>query len=69
MNEEKKEAPLEDPRVHQNHQPPLEDPRVCRNRLARERHAVQSEKQCATNASQWVAQLFKTKCFFEINTV
>jgi hypothetical protein len=41
MNEKEEEAPLEDPRVHQN-------------RLAWERHITQSEEQHATNAS-WSA--------------
>jgi len=39
MNEEEEEAPLE-------------DPRICRNRLARERHAARSEKQCAADANR-----------------
>ncbi len=37
MNKEEEEAPLE-------------DSRICRNRLARERHAARSEKQCAADA-------------------
>jgi hypothetical protein len=43
MNEEEEEAPLEDSRVR-------------RNRLARDRHAVQSEKQYAANANRQAAQ-------------
>jgi hypothetical protein len=39
MNEEEKEAPLEDPRVRQN-------------RLARERHVTQFKEQHATDASR-----------------
>ncbi len=39
MNEEEKEAPLEDSRVRQN-------------RLARERHVTQSKEQHATDASR-----------------
>jgi hypothetical protein len=56
MNKEEKEAPLEDLHVY-------------RNRLAQEKHVARSEKQCATYANRRTAQLFKTKCFFEINTV
>jgi hypothetical protein len=40
MNEEEEEAPLEDPHIR-------------RNRLARERHAAQSEKQHAADANRW----------------
>jgi len=38
MNEEEEEAPLEDPRIRQNH-------------LARERHPTRSEKQRAADAN------------------
>jgi hypothetical protein len=43
MNEEKEEAPLE-------------DPRVCRKRLAREKHVARSEEQRAAIARRWAAQ-------------
>jgi len=43
MNEKEEEAPLEDPRVHQN-------------RLARERHVARSKEQHATDASRRATQ-------------
>jgi hypothetical protein len=43
MNEKEKEAPFEDPHVR-------------RNRLARKRHATQSEEQRATDATRRAAQ-------------
>jgi hypothetical protein len=53
MNEEEEEAPLEDPHIHRNY-------------LTRERHVARSEEQRATDASQRVAQLFKTFYIYNI---
>jgi hypothetical protein len=49
MNEEEEEAPFKNSCVHQNH-------------LARERHAVQSEEQCATNAADEQLEKCTERC-------